>query len=86
MVNPDLKHDYNRRAGSTDFIVRLSSGDAQFLRGRVEHLSSGQSATFSDVLELLRLIDSKLDSSGGPRRDTERRGFEHPQGNLQGGR
>jgi hypothetical protein len=63
-VGPDERESMLSVRGA--FVVHLSTRDGHRRRrfsGRVEHLSSGKSAHFSSLRELLTFLDSFLDTS-----------------------
>ncbi len=66
---------YNRGT-SNDFIVRIVDDGEIGVKGKVEHIKSGQVQYFDDYLEMLMLIQQKLDSQGYPQSDTELRIFK----------
>ncbi|MGM0688629.1 MAG: hypothetical protein ACQESO_03500 [Bacillota bacterium] len=59
----------------SDFIIRVKSGHTISLQGKIEHIQSGQVQYFNDFLELILLIQAKLDEKGYPQCDTEIRSF-----------
>lgn len=59
----------------SDFIIRVKSGHTISLQGKIEHIQSGQVQYFNDFLELILLIQAKLDEKGYPQCDTEIRAF-----------
>ena len=61
--------------GNSEFIVRIKSGEGVSIKGKVEHIHSGQVQYFNDFLELLLLIQNKLDDYGEPQSDTLTRSF-----------
>ena len=62
---------------SNDFIIRVESGEGISIKGKVEHVITGQVQYFSDFLELLMLMQGKLDEKDYPQCDTELRTFSH---------
>lgn len=66
---------YNRGGRSSDFIIRVKSGEGMSVKGKVEHIQSGQVQYFNDYLEMLMLIQGKLDENNYPQRDTELRTY-----------
>ncbi len=60
---------------SSDFIIRIESGHGQSVKGKIEHMQTGQIHSFNDFLELLILIDNRLNEQGCPQSDTELRSF-----------
>jgi len=61
----------------SDFIIRVKSGHTISLQGKIEHIQSGQVQFFNDFLELILLIQAKLDEKGYPQCDTEMRTFNN---------
>lgn len=74
-MNQNLKHKRNHYGRSSDFIIRVKSGTGASLEGKVEHVYSGEVQYFKDYLELVLLMQSKLDDIGAPQCDTELRSF-----------
>lgn len=62
---------------SNDFIIRVESGEGISIKGKVEHVATGQARCFNDFLELIMLMQDKLDEKGYPQCDTELRAFSH---------
>ena len=54
----------------SDFIIRVSSGSGSSLKGKVEHIKTGQVQYFNDFLELILLIQHKLDENNYPQSDS----------------
>lgn len=65
---------YNK-GRSSDFIIRVQSGEGVSIKGKVEHVQTGQAQYFEDYLELLMLMQDKLDEKDYPQCDTELRTF-----------
>lgn len=65
---------YQNRCGS-EFIVRVKSGEGSAIKGKIEHIQTGQEQFFNDFLEMVLLIQSKLDEKDYPQSDTELRTF-----------
>lgn len=65
---------YNK-GRSSDFMVRVQGGQGIAVKGKVEHIQTGQVQYFNDFLEMLMLIQDKLDDKGYPQCDTELRTF-----------
>ena len=63
------------RGRSNDFIIRVESGEGISIKGKVEHVITGQVQYFKDFLELIMLMQDKLDEKGYPQSDTELRTF-----------
>ncbi len=60
---------------SSDFIIRIKGGQGSSIKGKVEHVHSGEMQPFNDFLELVLLIQGKIDELGLPQSDTELRTF-----------
>lgn len=67
------------KSRSSDFIIRISSEPDEAIKGKVEHVVSGQVHFFNDFVELLMLIQNKLDEEGFPQSDTQLREFTSPR-------
>jgi len=65
----------NMGGSSSDFVIRLENNEDTSVRGKVEHVQTGQVQHFGDFLELLMLMQGKLDEKGSPQCDTELRTF-----------
>ncbi len=65
---------YNK-GQSSDFMIRVKSGHGTSIKGYIEHVQTGQIQYFEDFLELLLLMDRKLDEHGYPQSDTQLRVF-----------
>ena len=65
----------NIGGSSSDFVIRLENNEDRSVRGKVEHVQTGQVQHFGDFLELLMLMQGKLDEKGSPQCDTELRTF-----------
>ncbi len=57
----------------SEFVVRVKSGQGLAINGKIEHIKTGQVQYFNDFLELVLLIQSKLDENNYPQSDTELR-------------
>lgn len=68
-------HSCQQRGNFSDFIVRIKSGEGFSVQGKIEHVSSGQVQYFNDFLELILLMQNKLDEKDHPQCDTELRTF-----------
>lgn len=66
---------YNKGA-SNDFMIRIIDDGEDGLKGKLEHIKTGQVQYFDDYLEMLMLVQQKLDEHGYPQGDTELRTFE----------
>ncbi len=64
------------KAGSSDFIIRIKGGQGVSVSGKIEHVHSGQVQYFNDFLEMLLLMQYKLDQNDYPQCDTELRTFD----------
>ncbi len=68
----------------SDFVVRLGGGDSSSVTGKIEHVQSGEIEYFEDFLEMLLLIQAKLDEKDYPQCDTELRSF-YKENQISGG-
>ncbi|MDW7740407.1 MAG: hypothetical protein SCJ97_10205 [Bacillota bacterium] len=64
-----------RNSCFSDFIIRIKSGQGFSVRGKIEHIHSGQVHYFDDFLEMLLLMQNKLDEKDFPQSDTLLRSF-----------
>ncbi len=60
---------------SSDFVIRLEKTADLTVKGKVEHVQSGQIQYFDDFLELVMLMQDKLDEQDKPQCETELRTF-----------
>lgn len=67
---------YNKGA-SNDFMIRIFDDGEPGLKGKVEHIKTGQVQYFDDYLEMLMMVQQKLDEQGYPQSDTELRTFDN---------
>ncbi len=74
-MESNLSKNQTKRNISTDFIIRVLPKEGISLSGKVEHLQSGQVQRFSDYLELIILIQKKLDQLGVPQPGTKFRSW-----------
>ncbi len=63
------------KGSASDFIVRIKSGQGVSIKGKIEHIHTGQVQYFNDFLEMILLMQNKLDETGLPQSDTELRTF-----------
>ena len=63
----------NLQGRGSEFVIRVKSGQGIAVKGNVEHVKSGQVQYFNDFLELILLVQSKLDENNYPQSDTELR-------------
>ncbi len=70
-----IKPIYNK-ATSNDFIIRIIDDGEAGIKGKVEHIKTGQVQYFDDYLEMMMLIQQKLDLQDYPQSDTELRTFK----------
>ncbi len=63
------------KGSGSEFIVRISGGEGISVKGKIEHIHSGQVHYFNDFLELILLMQNKLDQNNYPQCDTEIRTF-----------
>jgi len=75
-MNQKPENVIHNKGRSSDFIVRIKSGKGSFIQGKVEHVRTGQIQYFNDYLELLMLMQDKLDENIYPQCDTELRTFK----------
>ena len=64
------------RGSSNEFIIRVINDGKDGISGKLEHIKSGQFQYFEDYLEMLMLIQQKLDLQEFPQSDTELRTFK----------
>ncbi len=76
MEQNQVKKNQLRRSSSADFMIRVMPNRDVPLSGKVEHVQSGQVQFFSDYLELMILIQKKLDQLGKPQPDAEFRSWQ----------
>ncbi len=74
-MNQRLSAKIYNRGQSSDFMVRIKTGHGTSIKGNIEHIQTGQVQYFNDFLELLLLMDKKLNEHGYPQSDTELRVF-----------
>ncbi len=67
---------YNK-GSSNDFIIRITDDEGTAVKGKIEHIKTGQVQYFDDYLELLMLMQNKLDEQNFPQSDTELRKFNN---------
>ncbi len=72
-----FNHATYNKGSSNDFIVRVVDDKGTGTRGKIEHIKTGQVHYFEDYLEMLMLIQQKLDEQGFPQCDTELRTFRN---------
>ena len=65
----------SQQGHGSDFIIRVSSGCGISIKGKVEYIKTGQVQYFNDFLEMILLIQSKLDQNNYPQSDSELRTF-----------
>lgn len=63
------------KESSNDFIIRVANDNEAGIKGKIENVKTGQVQYFNDYLEMLMLIQDKLDQQGSPQCDTELRSF-----------
>jgi hypothetical protein len=68
----------NLHGSGSEFVIRVRSGQGMAMKGKIEHVKTGQVQYFEDFLELILLIQSKLDEYNYPQSDTELRTFCYP--------
>lgn len=57
----------------SDFIIRIKNDDPTVFKGKIEHIKTGQIQYFNDFLEMIMLVQAKLDDINYPQSDTELR-------------
>ncbi len=75
-MNKDNKPVIHNLGRSSDFIIRIKSGNEAAIKGKIEHVYSGEVQYFNDFLEMILLMQNKLDLIGSPQSDTELRFFK----------
>ena len=70
------KNRKQHRGSGSEFIVRINGGQGISVKGKIEHVHSGQVQYFNDFLEMLLLMQYKLDQNDYPQCDTELRTFD----------
>lgn len=76
-MNTDIKQPILQGNRSSDFIIRISSESGEGISGKIEHVVTGQVHYFKDFLELLVLIQYKLNEKDFPQSDSELRTFQN---------
>ncbi len=66
---------YNKGT-SNDFIIRIIDDGEPGIKGKVEHIKTGQVQYFDDYLEMMMIVQEKLDDQGYPQCDTKLRTFK----------
>ncbi|RQD73028.1 MAG: hypothetical protein D5R97_09980 [Candidatus Syntrophonatronum acetioxidans] len=61
---------------SADFMINIKNIRDFSWQGKVEHLPSGQEQTFENFLELLFLMERKMEELGSPQEATEKRSWK----------
>ena len=74
-MNLEKQQTIYNKGRSSDFMVRVQGGQGIAVKGKVEHIQTGQVQYFNDFLEMLMLMQNKLDDKGYPQCDTELRTF-----------
>ncbi len=64
---------------SADFIVRLESVENATFKGYIENIQSGQVQYFRSFLEMIALIQGKLDENNFPQNTTITRSWKIDQ-------
>jgi hypothetical protein len=60
---------------NSDFIVRVNNDDPKSFKGKIEHIKTGRVHFFNDFLEMVLVVQTKLDEQSYPQSDTELRSF-----------
>lgn len=63
------------KGSASDFIVRIKSSQGVSVKGKIEHIHTGQIQYFNDFLEMILLMQNRLDETGLPQCETELRTF-----------
>jgi len=74
-MSRDMKQISHNTGRTSDFIIRIKSAAGPAIEGKVEHIHTGEVQYFNDFLELITLLQHKMDTSGSPQSDTELRTF-----------
>lgn len=74
-MNKAIKKEQKPKSSKSDFIVRIKSGEGTAVKGKIEHIYTGQVQYFEDFLEMIILMQNKLDEKDYPQCDTELRTF-----------
>jgi hypothetical protein len=74
-MNAHKKQNSKITGRGSDFIVRVKNDDPSSFKGKIEHIKTGQVQYFNDFLEMVLLVQSKLDEQDYPQCDTELRTF-----------
>lgn len=69
-LNKNLKQNNH-----SDFIIRINPDKEVPLTGEIEHVQSRQKKRFADYLEMIMLIQKKLDEMGVPEPETRFRSW-----------
>ncbi len=65
-----------QKGRGSDFIIRIKNDDPTAFKGKIEHIRTGQIQYFNDFLEMVMLVQAKLDEQNYPQSDTELRSFD----------
>jgi len=74
-MNRNTRQKIHNMGRASDFIIRIKSGQGSAIQGKIEHIHTGEVQYFNDFLELMLLMQHKLDENGFPQSDTELRSF-----------
>ncbi len=74
-MSRNMKQKIHNMGRASDFMIRIKSGSGSAVKGKIEHIHTGEVQYFSDFLELVLLMQHKLDENGYPQSDTELRSF-----------
>ncbi len=59
-MSNNKEHKVYNKGSSSDFIVRVKSGQGMSVEGKIEHIQTRQAQFFNDYLEMLMLIQENL--------------------------
>lgn len=79
----ELGHGFNRKS---DFLINMKMDRELGINGEITHSHSGQSQGFQSFLELVLLMQSKMDETGFPQSTHEVRTWENKLIPLAAGR
>ncbi len=78
-MKPETGQTIYNKGRSNDFIIRVNNDASMALKNKVEHVQTGQTQYFDDFLQMLMLMQNKLDEKGHPQSDTQLRTFTDEQ-------
>jgi len=74
-MSSQTKQSSKQTGRGSEFIIRVNNDDSTVFKGKIEHIRSGQVQYFNDFIEMVLLVQSKLDEQNYPQSDTELRSF-----------